>query len=167
MSLLYSFCKFAFEAHPPEVQVTYVWVGDVAISVHACVMESVCVNSCPCADPAELQPASLVPTDPSCCLIAQRKPITLKPHNTLAVRCRCLFSVLSSFLTIHGCRCHVYSAPAVKCTIVESRWRPPFWTILLYLDKYISWFIGCTLKMVLWVLNCILFDKTMFQSFSL
>ncbi|TNN33514.1 hypothetical protein EYF80_056322 [Liparis tanakae] len=32
-----------------------------------------------------LQPASLVPADPSCCLIAQREAITLNQHNTLAV----------------------------------------------------------------------------------
>lgn len=62
-------------------------------------MESMCANPCPCADPAELQPASLVPTDPSCCLSAERKAITLKQHSTLAVSCRCLSSLSFSFST--------------------------------------------------------------------
>lgn len=113
-----SFCSFAFEDY--SVGSGHVCLGwgyshqCAFMCVCVCVMESVCVNSCPCADPAELQPASLAPTDPSCCLISQRKPITLKQHNTLAVSCRCLFSALYSFLTIHGCRCHVYSALPVK-----------------------------------------------------
>ncbi len=84
------------------------------VSVNVCVIESVCVNSCPCADPAELQPASLVPTDPSCCPIAWRKAITLKQHNTLAVSCRCLLSFFCSFLTISGCICHAYSSLPLK-----------------------------------------------------
>lgn len=91
-------------------------------SVCVCVMESICVNSCPCADPAELQTASLVPTDPSCCLGAERKAITLKQHNTLAVSRRCLFSVLFSFLSIHGCRYHVYSALPAKLHISHLKY---------------------------------------------
>lgn len=83
-----------------------------------CVMESVCVNSCPCADPAALQPASLVPADPSCCLIAQRKAITLKQHDTLAASCRCLSCVSCSCLTGHGCRCHVYGCAGQ----IAQRW---------------------------------------------
>lgn len=62
-------------------------------------MESMCANPCPCADPAEHQPASLVPTDPSRCLSAERKAITLKQHSALAASCRCLSSLLFSSCT--------------------------------------------------------------------
>lgn len=92
----------------------------VFVCVYVCVMESMCANPCPCADPAELQPASLVPTDPSCCLSAERKAITLKQHNALAGELQ--VSLLSVVLIphIHGCRCHVYSALPVKLHIPLS-----------------------------------------------
>lgn len=91
-----------------------------SVFVCVCVMESMCANPCPCADPAELQPASLVPTDPSCCLSAEREAITLKQHNTLAGELQ--VSLLSVVLIphIHGCRCHVYSALPVKLHIPLS-----------------------------------------------
>lgn len=128
-AFLDSFCKFAFQVHPtgfrsctPELGIQPSVCICFSLTVCVCVMESMCVNSCPCADPTELQPASLVPTDPSCCLIAQRKAITLKQHNTLAVSCRCLFSVPCSSLTIHGRRCHVYSGPGKSnCPTVTPR----------------------------------------------
>lgn len=74
-------------------------------------MESMCANPCPCADPAEHQPASLVPTDPSHCLSAERKAITLKQHSTLAASCRCLSSPLFSSCTSTDADVTLYSGP--------------------------------------------------------
>lgn len=114
-------------------------------------MERVWMNSCPCADPAELQPASLVPTDPSCCLIAQRKAITLKQHTTLTVSRRCLFSVQFSSLTIHGCRCHVYSDPASQIAHLPSKTYSLFFGYSHHLRHLDAWMqtslfkvFGCT-----------------------
>lgn len=136
--------------------------SSVCMPLCVCVMESMCVNSCPCADPAELQPASLVPTDPSCCLIAERKAITLEQHNTLAVSRRCLSSVPFSFLTIRGCRCHVYSGPASQIAHLK-------YTFICGYTHQLLNFVGWMQTTVLFfeVLSCILWDKTMFLSASL
>lgn len=97
-SRIFQHCMFGFKMQP---------------SASACaVMESMLVNSCPCANPAELRPASLVPSDPSSCLIGWRKAISLKQHNAWAGSCRCLLSVLWFFFSLHGCQ--ISNAPAVK-----------------------------------------------------
>lgn len=62
---------------------------------HVCELLSLC-------NPAELRPTSLVPSDPSNCLIAWWKAISLKQHKTLAVSC-CPSTVLCLFFTYHGC----------------------------------------------------------------